>query len=65
MGIININHIYPILIPAGLVALVGTLAIISFMVSLIKEIVKMCSTKLFHSSDGCNITSRDNILDIK
>ena len=37
MGIININHIYPILIPAGLVALVGTLAIISFMVFINKR----------------------------
>ena len=32
MGIININHIFPILIPAGLVALVGAIAILSFMV---------------------------------
>ena len=32
MGIININHIYPILIPAGLVALVGVIAILSFIV---------------------------------
>jgi hypothetical protein len=32
MGIININHIFPILIPAaGLVALVGAIAILSFM----------------------------------
>ena len=37
MGIININNIYPILIPAGLVALVGTLAIISFMVFINKR----------------------------
>ena len=37
MGIININHIYPILIPAGLVALVGALAIISFMVLINKR----------------------------
>jgi len=32
MGIININNIYPILIPAGLVALVGTVAILLFMI---------------------------------
>jgi hypothetical protein len=32
MGIININHIFPMLIPAGLVALVGAIAILSFMV---------------------------------
>ncbi|HEY7080861.1 MAG TPA: hypothetical protein VH500_14250 [Nitrososphaeraceae archaeon] len=31
VGTININNIYPILIPLGLVALVGTLAILSFM----------------------------------
>lgn len=32
MGIININHIFPILIPAVLVALVGAIAILLFMV---------------------------------
>jgi hypothetical protein len=32
MGIININNIFPILIPAGLVALVGAVAILLFMV---------------------------------
>ena len=31
VGTININNIYPILIPLGLVALVGTLVILSFM----------------------------------
>jgi hypothetical protein len=32
LGVININHIFPLLIPAGLVAIVGTIAILSFMV---------------------------------
>jgi hypothetical protein len=32
MGIININNIFPVLIPAGLVALVGTVSILLFMV---------------------------------
>ena len=32
MGIININHIFPILIPAGLAAIVGVIAILSFIV---------------------------------
>ena len=32
MGIININNIFPVLIPAGLVALVGAVAILLFMV---------------------------------
>ena len=32
IGIININHIFPILIPAGLAAIVGVIAILSFIV---------------------------------
>lgn len=32
VGVININHIFPILIPAGLVAIVGAVAILSFII---------------------------------
>lgn len=32
VGVININHIFPILIPAGLAAIIGIVAIILFMV---------------------------------
>ena len=39
MGIININHIFPILIPAGLAAIVGVIAILSF----ISEVSKFMS----------------------